>query len=186
MRSEGAVIDIDIEYSNAKHWNALGQSVPVYTITARLLPMRYYRISYDQVLNRTHRHMHDVHGLLFLISVHGAIRVFDFVKMLTVLTTALVSVTMASTITDFIMQHLFTFSSSYTVLKYQPTHDFSELKTHVDELKKQHGRQYSPVKHKHHTLSQILNRCARDNRIPEGRELLALLLKFEQRLNRLD
>jgi hypothetical protein len=71
MRTEGAVIAVDITYTNAAQWDFLGTKEPHYTISAKFIPMQYYKIVYESM--PTHdskfRTMHDVHGLLFLFTV---------------------------------------------------------------------------------------------------------------------
>lgn len=194
MRSEGGVIDISIEYSNVKTFDPLGKTYPHYTITAKFLPMRYYKIAYESLTSEKERTMHNVHGLLILMRVHGTIRVWSTMHLLTVLTTAMVSLAMATTLTDYIMQYLFTFSGRYTILKFQPTQDYTQLGETLTQLKEAHKGDYNPKTHKAMPHADILNDWAEQGqKIPKdlndektNKELLFILMKVEQRLNRLD
>merc|ERR1712232_780773 len=76
MRSEGAVINVNIEYSNEAKFDPFGQSQPSYVISANFLPMKQYKIVYEAVHGARgagggDRIVHDVHGLLFVMTVTG-------------------------------------------------------------------------------------------------------------------
>lgn len=192
MRTEGGVISLDITYTNKANWDWFGQMEPHYVISAKYIPMKYYKLdyeSYDPKLKQ--RTMHDVHGLLFLIEVKGAIRVFTLTNLLTVLTTAMVSLALANTLTDVIMSYApcLGLSAHYDILKYQPTMDFSDLQARVDAVKKQcadQGKPYDPAKSKASACSTAINKFAESKApIPPG-TMLQIICAFEQRLNRLD
>lgn len=186
MRSQGAVIDMSIEYSNKKKFDFFGSAKPHYTITCKLLPMRYYKIIYEEMSSEEEREFKAVHGLLVLMRVHGKIRMFSLSHILTFLSTALVSLAMATTLTDYMMQYLFRFSGKYGIIKYQPTEDFGHFSGVLDKLKAKMGGNYDPKDNKAIPTADILNNCAEAGKPPEGAKLLACLLKFEQRLNRVD
>lgn len=187
MRTEGAVISMSIEYDNTQVWDFWGKAKPFYTITASYLPMRYYKIVYEDLISDDERLMLNVHGLLILMRVFGKVRVFSWTHLLTILTTAMVSLAMASTLTDYMMMYLFKYSTRYTIIKYNPTQDFGELDSSVTGLKRKLKDNYNPLTNKAVPTADVLNNAAENNgSCPRDRELLAILLKFEQRLNRLD
>jgi len=188
MRSEGAVMSMNIEYDNTEPWDYLGQAKAHYTITCSYLPMRYYKIMYEEMMGDSERRMINVHGLLILIRVQGKIRVFSWMHMMTILTTAMVSLAMARTLTDYMMLYLFNLSGQYTIIKFQPTQDFGALMKSIKGLKKKWGDKYNPLTHKAVPHADLLNNYAEAKPLgcPSGDELLYVLLKFEQRLNRLD
>jgi hypothetical protein len=178
IRYEGGVIQVDVTYSNAAKFDFWGHSEPHYTITAKYMPMHKYSVVYDKLdkTDETKREVHKVHGLLFLFTVKGEIRAFTLTALLTMLTTALVSLTLATTITDFAMSYCFSNSVSYDVLKYQPSADFSDLRARVEASK---DGQTSVAGH-------IINKAI-DNSHPTIQEdLLTVLAVFETRLNKLD
>jgi len=195
MRSQGAVISMNIRYTNEKKFDPLGNADPQYTITASYLPMRYYKITYQQALPDDERLMMNVHSILILMRVFGSIRVFSFSYMLTILTTAIVTLTMANTLTDYIMMYCFEMSDKYTLIKYQATMDFSAERKSLSAVKKKYGKQYSALTNKAMAHSDILNNAAEsvlknsktmEEACPTKEEILGILLKFEHRLNRLD
>lgn len=194
MRSQGAVISMNIRYTNVQKFDPFGKADPRYTITASYLPMRYYKVVHQKLLSDDERLMLNVHGILILIRVAGAIRVFSFTHMLTILTTAIVSLAMATTLTDYIMMYCFQMSDKYTTIKYQTTMDFSEVRKSLMAVKSKYGDKYSPLTNKANTHADILNNAAEavltgttmEDACPNKQDLLGILLKFEQRLNRLD
>lgn len=186
MRSQGAVLDMSIEYSNARQWDIFGHQEPYYTITCSFVPMKYYKIIYEEKVSQDQRFRYDVHGILLLMRVHGKIRVWDWTHLLTVLTTAMVSLAMANTVTDYMMLYLFQFSSRYSIIKYQPTQDFGKFSTVLDAVEEKHGANFDPLTHKAMPHADMLNDAAEVGKTLEGDDLLHVLLKFEQRLNRLD
>lgn len=186
MRSAGAVISIDVEYSNQKNMDWLGSEEPHYTISAKYLPMKAYKIEYETMIDENTRTTHNVHGLLFIITVKGYIHTFSLTYLLTFLTTALVSITMASTITDYAMSYCFSMSDHYDLLKYQPSMDFSTVRTHMSELKQSKGKDYDPARNKYSAIANTMFELAEAKRAPNDQELLAVLCSFEQRLSRID
>lgn len=190
MRHEGSVIELNVEWTNKAPWDFLGKQKPHYTYRARLLPMREYRIAYDVQLDDEHRLARDVHGFLVVMQVHGSIRVFDVTHFLTILTTALVALSLAATLTDYIMMYLLPLRTVYTSLKYQNSEDFSEYVAAMSRIKRTGGPQYQGISsrdaEKHTLHGSILANCVMSKKPPEGNDLLHVLVKFEQRLNRLD
>merc|ERR1719224_89858 len=83
------------------------------------------------------RIMYQVHGLLFVVTVRGSIRIFSWSHLLVVLSTAMVSLAMANTLTDLIMSYwpgLSSTSGHYNILKYQMSMDFSSLSKTIRRL----------------------------------------------------
>lgn len=211
MRSQGAVISLNIKYSNAQSWDPFAKAKPTYTMTAAYMPMRYYKIEYQEMFGevskegrKTERRMVNVHGILVLMRVYGSIRVFSLSHLLQILTTAMVSLAMARTLTDYIMMYCFDMSGKYTIIKYQPTMDFGVMRTSLAGVKKKYGANYDHMTNKAVPHADILNNAAEAALKAAGsgsdlstwkgvltqacpqEELLPILLKFEQRLNRLD
>eukprot|EP00747_Dinoflagellata_sp_TGD_P024431 gnl/TRDRNA2_/TRDRNA2_130541_c1_seq1.p1 gnl/TRDRNA2_/TRDRNA2_130541_c1~~gnl/TRDRNA2_/TRDRNA2_130541_c1_seq1.p1 ORF type:complete len:605 (-),score=151.31 gnl/TRDRNA2_/TRDRNA2_130541_c1_seq1:78-1892(-) len=183
LRWAGGVISVSIEYTNKAKLDPLGQTGPHYVISANYLPMDDYKIMYSEP-TAAGRTVHDVHGILFLFTVVGKIHVFSVSYLLKILTTAMVSLAMAATLTDAIMMYVMEFSPNYTILKYQPTMDFSVFRERIGMLQKKPG--YNPLDNKPMAAGDILNNASESGRLPGDKELLFLLLKFEQRMNRLD
>jgi len=187
MRWDGAVVRVSIEYNNDKPWDTFGQAKPSYTIKALILPMPEYKVMFGEPLeDGDGRYVHNVHGLLFIFAVTGHLRVFDPNTLLQVLTTAMVSLALAQTLTDAIMMNCLADADKYSILKYQPSQDFSKMRTNIQILRDHHKDKYDPLTHKPHPHAEYLNDCAEDGKVPQGEDLLLVLLKFEQRLNRLD
>lgn len=174
MRWEGAVMSVDIEYTNQALWDPFAQTEPHYVMTVSYLPMKEYKIQYgeDSPNGRARR---NVHGILILFWVGGHIYQFDYTELMTVLSTALVSVAVASTLTDFLMMYAFADSKQFTTMKYQPSPDmYNQQKLERDTGEKDRF---------HRTL---LQENAATMALPADKDLLHVLFKFEQRLNRLD
>jgi len=190
MRYEGSVIELTVEWSNKVPWDFFGSAKPHYTYRARILPMREYRIAYDVLIGDDRRLAREVHGFLIVMQVRGSIHVFNATHFLTILTTALVSLALAATLTDYIMMYLCPLRNVYTNLKYQNSEDFSDYAASISRTKKAAGVQYQGVKlgdaDKHTLHGSILSNCVANKKPPEGNDLLHVLVKFEQRLNRLD
>merc|ERR1712070_184894 len=153
MRQEGGVISIDITYSNDQKLDVFGSKAPIYTVSAKFIPMKYYKIAYESFAgkDKDSRIMHSVHGLLFLIQVKGYIRIFSIGNLLTVLSTAMVSLALASTLTDYIMSYApcLGLKDHYNILKFQPTMDFGDLEQRISELEadcKKRNIPYDPTK----------------------------------------
>jgi len=211
MRTEGGVISIDITYTNKAKLDVLGNAEPHYVVSAKYIPMKYYKIDYESMDKAgKERIMHDVHGLLILINVQGAIRVFTMANLLVVLTTAMVSLALANTLTDYIMSYApcLGVTDHYDILKYQPTMDFSDLRDRIKGLKKKcaaKGKPYDSKKVKASVCSSAINHFAtkaQEAQACKGTEeekqslideahishdtMLQIICCFEQRLNRLD
>jgi len=175
MRSEGAVVQMHITYDNVKAFDLWGSANATYTITATYLPMKYYRITYDTLLpGGDERTVSNVYGLLILMTVNGKIRTFSISHLLTYLTTAMVSLALATTLTDYMMQYLFAQSARFITLKFQPSLNFGDLSAD-----------------KAGACVDLLNKKAEaylkgEDASFEKQDLLAILLKFANRLNRLD
>lgn len=194
MRSEGAVITMDITYDNAKSFDFLGNTNATYTITASYLPMKYYRITYDTLLKGgEERTVSNVYGLLILMNVNGKIRTFSISYMLTYLTTAMVSLALATTLTDYIMQYAMgAMSPRFSLLKFQTSMKFGKFAANEAAVKNLYGKDYNPVTNKAVAHGDLLNNKAEEymkggDAAPiDKKDLLCILLKFDQRLNRLD
>jgi len=196
------VISIDITYSNVKNWDFFGKAPPTYTVSAKFIPMKYYKIAYETMHGTDKRTMHSVHGLLFQINVQGYIRTFTLTNLLTVLTTAMVSLAMASTLTDAIMAYCpcLALKDHYNVLKFQPTMDFSDLEERIRVVKEQckaKGQKYDPSQVKSSSCSDAINKFASEYINSDAANsadrthishdtMLNIICTFEQRLNRLD
>lgn len=192
MREEGGVISIDVTYSNDVKLDIFGKAPPIYTVTAKFIPMKYYKIAYESLLSEDERIMHSVHGLLFLINVKGYVKTFTLTNLLTVLTTAMVSLAMASTLTDYIMSYApcLGLKNHYNSIKFQETMDFSDLDARIAALKERLP-DYNPTKVKASACSDTVNDMAAKGRIDmsskeDQDKLLGVICMFEQRLNRLD
>lgn len=184
MRTQGAVLSMSIEYDNTVPWDYLGKAPPHYTITCQYLPMRYYKIVYEELMANDERRLLNVHGLLIIMRIQGKIRVFSWMHLMTILTTAMVSLAMASTLTDYLMLYLFKLSPQYNIIKFQPTQDFGAFGKSLAAVEKKPD--YNPLTNKAVPHADVLNNCAESAVPPSGDNLLYVLLKFEQRLNRLD
>lgn len=191
MRQKGGVVSIDITYSNKKNLDLFGNEPPIYTVSAKFIPMKYYKIQYETMHDEDTRTMSDVNGLLFLINVTGAIRTFDLTNLLTVLTTAMVSLALASTLTDLLMSYApcLGLKDHYNILKYQPTMDFSDLEDRINTIKEQakaKGETYQPSKHKSSVCADTINGYAAKQENIIDDDMLKIICTFEMRLNRLD
>lgn len=190
IRSQGAVITIDITYSNAAHWDFFGNTKPHYTISAQYMPMKSYKIVYEKESvdgGGKKRSMHDVNGLLFQIQVKGKIRVFDLTHMLTVLTTAMVSIAMATTLTDYAMSYVCgDMSKHYDLIKYQPSVDFGDVRAYRDMLKKEHKEGHDDALHKTSPGADAICEAGKARKWKSDLEALEYIGLVEQRLNRLD
>lgn len=201
MRWDGGAIAITITYDNHKNLDPLGWHKPHYTIEATFMPLRTYKIM-DDTITPTGRKIENTHGILITMTVQGVLRQFDLNHMLMMLTTAMVSLSMAALATDFFMCY-FPFwpikpnGPNYTMLKFQPSCDFSSLaKKEVTVREKcklpEFDRAEASCKTSHH--AHCLHKCvtkalAGDPQIvdaPKDADLLHILMIFEQRLNRLD
>jgi hypothetical protein len=192
LRTEGAVIQMHITYDNKKAFDMLGKNNATYTITASYLPMKYYRVTYDTLMNDgQERLVNDVYGLLILMTVTGHIRTFSISYMLTYLTTAMVSLALATTLTDYIMQYAFEQSPRFTLLKFQQSMLFGKFNLAFAAVKDKYKEKYDPNTNKAVATADVLNNKA-EAAIKKGdisftpEDLLATLLKLDQRLNRLD
>merc|ERR1711871_1316783 len=114
---------------------------------------------YDADTDGGGRLVKNVHGILFLFRVTGFIRVFEPMHMMQVLTTAMVSLAMASVVTDFIMMYGLKFSGKYTLLKYQLSPDFTSLGKLTEAMEKRHGPKYDKYNHKALRHADVLNDC---------------------------
>lgn len=201
MRQTGGVVQVTIEYSNKQFWDVFGLAKPEYVIKAKFIPMDYYQIVYDVIDQADHdkRTVHQVRGLLFLIDVGGSIHTFSIQHLLMVLTTAMVSLAMATTLTDAYMQYippwvrcpcrLNPMNAFYVALKYQDSADFSDVKEIVTNLETSQGKEYQPTtrwESKNSLQAQILGKAVGAKKPPQDQELLKVLASTEVRLNRLD
>jgi hypothetical protein len=190
MRTKGAVIEISITYNNRKMFDFFGAEDPHYTISAKYMPMKSYKITYDEQTSEDHRIMHTVHGVLFLIEVKGEVLVWSLSHLFTFLSTALVSLALATTITDYVMQYCFgEISEHYNTLKYQISMDFGDLRQRRAALKEkipQIGETYTPEAHKASAPAALIAKACEEEKFKKDEDLLAVICSFEQRLNRLD
>jgi len=191
MRQKGAVVTIDVTYSNKKIFDIFGNTPETYVMSAKFLPMTYYKIQYETIHDADTRTMSDVHGLLIMINVTGSIRTFDLTNLLTVLTTAMVSLALASTLTDLILSYApcLGLKDHYNILKYQPTMDFSDLQARINTLKEQakaQGKEYDTAVHKSSVSSDAINEYATAKKHIDQDTMLKIICTFEMRLNRLD
>eukprot|EP00747_Dinoflagellata_sp_TGD_P208643 gnl/TRDRNA2_/TRDRNA2_82107_c0_seq1.p1 gnl/TRDRNA2_/TRDRNA2_82107_c0~~gnl/TRDRNA2_/TRDRNA2_82107_c0_seq1.p1 ORF type:complete len:595 (+),score=101.51 gnl/TRDRNA2_/TRDRNA2_82107_c0_seq1:75-1859(+) len=186
MRWDGAIISVSIEYTNKVQLDPLGQTEPHYIITTSFLPMKEYKIRFDRDTQDGGRYSWDAHGILLIFTVHGSILQFDLTYLLQMLTTAMVSLAIAATATDAIMMYVMDFKSKYLILKYQPSQDFGIFREAIARVKSHYGNMFNPNDHKPLAHADILNNLAESGQAPKDKELLLILLKFEQRLNRLD
>jgi len=186
LRHGGAVLEVTVEYDNYKMMDPLGTEEPYYTISASILPLGEYKIMYYKEVDGDSRVLVDVHGILIVVHVVGRIRVFSFSQLLTVLTTAMVSLAIAGTATDFMMTYCMADSTQYKVCQNQPTLDFGDFRTTMKALKAHHGPRYDPFDHKPVVHADILNNQVDTRLAPDHEDLLLILCKFEQRLNTLD
>merc|ERR1711966_565347 len=104
------------------------------------------------------------------------------------LTTAMVALAMATTVTDYIMSYCcLSLSPHYNMLKYQPTMDFGDFRMAKEVVKERHANDYDPRKHKATSVSQAISDAAEGVKdILDKDMLLPIICSFEQRLNRLD
>jgi hypothetical protein len=186
MRYNGAVIYVTAQFNNRRKFDFWGHAPPEYFYDVNILPVEQYKVVYDQASKDGGREVRSLHGLMFIFQVTGHLHEFDFNFLLEVLTTAMVALASANYVTDLIMTYVMPKRTKYSLLKYQPSEDFSQLDAHTDAIMRRRGGSYHPINDKPHVHSHILHEHVAGSSVPEGKELLALLVRFEQRLNRLD
>lgn len=148
--------------------------------------MSSYSLAHDKNMADGRRMARELHGILLVFQIHGSVREFDVSKLLTVLMSAMLLLTTASTLTDYIMMYCTEFAGKYTILKYQPSQDFGTFRANLRKMRKLLGQKFDPYNHKPVPIADILNEAAGTGVVPSGENLLMILNKFEQRLNRLD
>lgn len=125
------------------------------------------------------RNVVDVHGIYITSEVQGELKVFSIGNLLAVLTTSLVLVTSVSLLVDTIMTSLMRDAAKYTVLKYQPSEDFTSASRAEEKAKELKRR---ATKHEHIMHEWLLD----EQNMPKGPDLLLVMLKIHERLTHLD
>lgn len=200
IRWQGAVIIINIEYGNHEMWDPLAKSPVGYTLSATILRSSEYKKMHGKATENG-RVITDTHGFLMIAKVHGRIHTFEFQGLLAVITTSITLLAIANLVTDYTMIYLLKFAPQYGILKYQKSQRFSNLNEIVQRLEQRSGgdqdvtAQYSRLSEDPHMahekiLSDSIN-CRGSNsdsrrRPPAGEELLYVIAKMEERLNRID
>eukprot|EP00425_Heterocapsa_triquetra_P016203 CAMPEP_0195142608 /NCGR_PEP_ID=MMETSP0448-20130528/164903_1 /TAXON_ID=66468 /ORGANISM="Heterocapsa triquestra, Strain CCMP 448" /LENGTH=557 /DNA_ID=CAMNT_0040181009 /DNA_START=268 /DNA_END=1941 /DNA_ORIENTATION=- len=187
IRWDGAVVEVDVTYTNKMSFDFFGLTKPHYVISAYYPKIGKYKATYGvERDDGRRRDLFGVHGIFFKFHVHGQIGRFDLNYLCTIVATFIVNVGLAATVTDYVMMWGMSYKAKYTILKYQPTADFGKFRDSMGRLQRQHGDRYDPMDHKPLAHADILNDLTERKRPLEDDELLLILLKFEQRLNRLD
>lgn len=187
LRYNGGVIHVSVFFDNKKKMDPLGQAPPEYIYDVGVLPMDEYKVVFDRTKEDGSREVRTLHGILIIFGVSGYMRTFDVTYLLQVMTTAMVSLALANTLTDALMLYTMPRSVKYQLLKYQESEDFSDFDKSVSSVKDRKKTGYDRLQDKPSPHAQLLHDAVRGrDECPAGKELLAILVKFEQRLNRLD
>lgn len=167
VRSDGAVIALRIQYTNKQLLDYMGKAPIKYMLTATLLPLKENKQMWsDDNSLEPMRTIYNAHGLTIIAGISGDLHVFSVTQLLTVLSSSLVLIATAITLVDALLMYLLPEKDRYTLIKVQKTHDY-------DESDK-----------KETTIGDILNKS--NEKPPLGPELLGVLCKIDQRLNRID
>eukprot|EP00747_Dinoflagellata_sp_TGD_P146117 gnl/TRDRNA2_/TRDRNA2_176649_c4_seq1.p1 gnl/TRDRNA2_/TRDRNA2_176649_c4~~gnl/TRDRNA2_/TRDRNA2_176649_c4_seq1.p1 ORF type:complete len:297 (-),score=32.93 gnl/TRDRNA2_/TRDRNA2_176649_c4_seq1:126-1016(-) len=202
LRYRGGVLRVAIEYSNAVPMDWRGQAPMDYKITVTLLPLPEFKHMHHESIPEEKgggRIIHNTHGLLIISQVIGRMRVFNFTHLLQVLTTAFTLLAISTFITEGIMLRCMG-HNHYRILKYQPSQHFSKIRTYKEMLKTTKHLRTSPQAN---VLRQFIGSKDAVKQMWKCRDflgfeaslksaqlpfidLLAILVKHEQRLNRID
>eukprot|EP00929_Paragymnodinium_shiwhaense_P105609 TRINITY_DN70653_c0_g2_i1.p1 TRINITY_DN70653_c0_g2~~TRINITY_DN70653_c0_g2_i1.p1 ORF type:complete len:644 (-),score=146.71 TRINITY_DN70653_c0_g2_i1:37-1968(-) len=126
VRDSGAVLRLDIVYTNRAHWDFFGQTPVHYQVSAHVqkkVKSAPHSFVMADKKNDTHREIQNIKGLLVKVNVDAQIRVFDITSLVTVATAAAALIVAAVWITDFLMLHVPIFSfkpERVYYVKYQP------------------------------------------------------------------
>jgi len=200
LRRDGGVLMISLEYENRAPWSFFGSEVIQYTYHPHLLPatssrrfVRKWELGAYQGPGDTYS-LVDVHGIEILLVFTGKLFGFDLFHLFVAITTSVMLLNASHGLVDFIALRCAPLRRKYSLLKLQVSEDFSDFTTKYEIAKLKadaEGRRFLPQQNKLEYHSDLLFKCAQaghggkllDER---GRELLALLLMQEERLNRLD
>jgi hypothetical protein len=190
-RWNGGVLRISVFYSNNRKWSPLGLGSISYTMKAEVMPNLEYKQQFvderSKLENSGFRVVHDHHGFLIGVHVHGELSIFSFAYLLQVLTASLGMLAGITLAIDFMMTNVFPLREKLSLLKTQVSADMCKAEQ-IHQLKKTHYN---------HLSAQILDEAAKImhknikeetkvDPLPDPHELVYLLMKTEQRLNRLD
>lgn len=190
MRWSGAVLIITVDYSNLVPWDPLARSKTKYVLSAEILSSEEYKKMMGTP-SKQGRMIHDVHGFLIIAKVQGQVHTFEFQALLVVLTTAMALVAIAKFTTDTVMVYCLRFNAKYSILKYQKSQRFSNLITifrGIEGNARASNDNYALLQNHHEEAHEkILHEWIRNSQcLPSGQDLLTVIAKMEQRLNRLD
>jgi hypothetical protein len=134
LRQEGGVLIVSVRYTNRQTFDPLAKAKERYVITSSLMPMSEFKHmhKYSEATQRT---IHNVHGIYLQVDVSGELRTFTIRDLLLELTTALALLAASATVTDLIMLRLLNDKDKFNILKYQPTQHFSKLRDLQDAQK---------------------------------------------------
>jgi hypothetical protein len=218
LRYQGGILVVNIQYMNTAPWDYLATAPVRYVISSSLMPQDKFKQMYKDEGGSGMRTVNNVHGLLIEARVRGKIREFRFSALLTTITTALALLAAPVSVTDAVMLYVLEDKDKFTILKYQPTQDFSELRALQTAQKMEteaRGAKYDEVEQKPTPdgdfLSDIFERFRNahwnpdmlvdvdrslieqsQSRLCGGQprswllDTLAVMIRHEQRLNRVD
>lgn len=209
-------MEIIVEYTNQATWDVFGQAPVRYVIRSTLVPSSNYYLLRREVLAGNRRRLISTHGLLVIAQVQGKLRFWSFSMLLQVITTAMALLAGSRMVTNFLMLYLLADRQKFRLLKFQPTLNFPllrEIKDAQRSFARASYVEYNEVEHKPQPASDFLSDIFEDfadDACPDMLEveqtilerterklssfhssswwldILALVVRHEQRLNRLD